>query len=108
MRVYLPAYYTQLSTEIHGDRAFGDDPAMVTGFALLDGKPVAIIWPAKRAMTQKKAYAQIEACPSRKATAALQVMKFAKKSKNTSFPLSTRGAEMGCSHWAAARSSRSR
>src|SRR5918999_1785346 len=29
--------------ELHGDRAFGDDPAIVGGPALLDGRPVMII-----------------------------------------------------------------
>ncbi|HMT08180.1 MAG TPA: acetyl-CoA carboxylase carboxyltransferase subunit alpha [Pyrinomonadaceae bacterium] len=30
-------------TEIHGDRRFADDPAMVTGWARLDGREVAVI-----------------------------------------------------------------
>ena len=30
-------------TELHGDRAFGDDPAIVGGLAFLDGLPVTII-----------------------------------------------------------------
>jgi acetyl-CoA carboxylase carboxyl transferase subunit alpha len=30
-------------TELHGDRAFGDDPAIVGGPALLEGRPVMII-----------------------------------------------------------------
>ena len=30
-------------TEIHGDRKFGDDPAIVAGFANFRGKPVAIV-----------------------------------------------------------------
>ncbi|HEX2767445.1 MAG TPA: acetyl-CoA carboxylase carboxyltransferase subunit alpha [Candidatus Limnocylindria bacterium] len=29
--------------EVHGDRAFGDDPAIVGGPALLDGRPVVVI-----------------------------------------------------------------
>ena len=29
--------------ELHGDRRFGDDPAMVAGLALLEGQPVAVI-----------------------------------------------------------------
>ena len=29
--------------ELHGDRAFGDDPAIVAGPALLDGRPVVVI-----------------------------------------------------------------
>lgn len=30
-------------TELHGDRLFGDDPAMVGGLAFLDGQPVVVI-----------------------------------------------------------------
>src|SRR5438552_3572928 len=30
-------------TEIHGDRAFGDDPALVAGLALFHGQPVVAI-----------------------------------------------------------------
>jgi acetyl-CoA carboxylase carboxyl transferase subunit alpha len=30
-------------TELHGDRTFGDDPAIVSGLAFLDGRPVTII-----------------------------------------------------------------
>jgi acetyl-CoA carboxylase carboxyl transferase subunit alpha len=29
--------------ELHGDRRFGDDPAMVAGLALLEGQPVAVV-----------------------------------------------------------------
>jgi len=30
-------------TELHGDRVFGDDPAIIGGLAFLDGKPVTVI-----------------------------------------------------------------
>jgi acetyl-CoA carboxylase carboxyl transferase subunit alpha len=30
-------------TELHGDRAFGDDPAIIGGLAFLDGRPVTIL-----------------------------------------------------------------
>lgn len=30
-------------TELHGDRRFADDPAVVAGFALFDGDPIAVI-----------------------------------------------------------------
>src|ERR1700710_653783 len=29
--------------EVHGDRAFGDDPAIVAGFASFEGRSVAVI-----------------------------------------------------------------
>jgi acetyl-CoA carboxylase carboxyl transferase subunit alpha len=41
-------------TEIHGDRAFGDDPAMVTGFAWFHGRPVAVVGHQKGHDTQQK------------------------------------------------------
>ena len=39
-------------TELHGDRAFGDDPAVVGGPALLDGKPVMVIGHQKGSDTE--------------------------------------------------------
>ena len=41
-------------TEIHGDRGFADDPAMVTGFAWYHGRPVAIVGHQKGRDTQQK------------------------------------------------------
>lgn len=39
---YINGIFTEF-TELHGDRRFADDPAVVTGFALFDGDPVAVI-----------------------------------------------------------------
>ncbi len=39
---YLAALFTDF-VELHGDRRFGDDPAIVGGFARFDGKPVLVI-----------------------------------------------------------------
>jgi acetyl-CoA carboxylase carboxyl transferase subunit alpha len=39
---YLGALFTDF-IELHGDRRFGDDPAIVGGFARFDGKPVLVI-----------------------------------------------------------------
>ena len=47
-------YLFQDFTEIHGDRGFADDPAMVTGFAWYHGKPVAIVGHQKGRDTQQK------------------------------------------------------
>jgi len=41
-------------TELHGDRCFGDDPAIVAGFALFDGEPVAVIGHQKGRTTADK------------------------------------------------------
>lgn len=42
--------------EIHGDRAFGDDPAIVTGFAHFDGKPLMIVGEQKGRDTKQKIF----------------------------------------------------
>jgi acetyl-CoA carboxylase carboxyl transferase subunit alpha len=39
---YVNTIFTEF-TELHGDRRFADDPAVVSGFALFDGDPVAVI-----------------------------------------------------------------
>ena len=39
---YVNALFTEF-TELHGDRRFADDPALVSGFALYKEKPVAVI-----------------------------------------------------------------
>ncbi|MBI2818669.1 MAG: acetyl-CoA carboxylase carboxyltransferase subunit alpha [Acidobacteria bacterium] len=41
-------------TEIHGDRGFADDPALVTGFAWFHGKPAVIVGHQKGRDTQQK------------------------------------------------------
>jgi acetyl-CoA carboxylase carboxyl transferase subunit alpha len=41
-------------TELHGDRTFADDPAMVTGFAWFHDKPVMVIGHQKGHDTQQK------------------------------------------------------
>ena len=40
--------------ELHGDRSFADDPAIVSGFARLDGKTVAVIGQQKGRSTKEK------------------------------------------------------
>jgi len=39
---YLPRLFTEFD-ELHGDRQFGDDPAIIGGVARLDGRPVLVI-----------------------------------------------------------------
>lgn len=43
-------------TEIHGDRNFRDDPSIITGFAYLEGRKVAIIAEEKGRDTKDKLY----------------------------------------------------
>ena len=39
---YIPRLFTEFD-ELHGDRQFGDDPAIIGGVARLDGRPVVVI-----------------------------------------------------------------
>jgi acetyl-CoA carboxylase carboxyl transferase subunit alpha len=41
---------------VHGDRNFRDDPAIVCGFARLDGKPCCVIGHQKGRDTKEKVY----------------------------------------------------
>ena len=43
-------------TEVHGDRNFRDDPALVCGFARIDGKPCCIIGHQKGRNTKEKVH----------------------------------------------------
>ena len=42
IRDYIPLIFTDFY-EMHGDRLFGDDHAVIGGIARLDGRPVTII-----------------------------------------------------------------
>ena len=50
---YISRIFTGFS-ELHGDRAFGDDPAIVGGFAFLDAHPVMVIGQEKGRDTKQK------------------------------------------------------
>ena len=43
-------------TEIHGDRAYGEDPAIIAGFGTLAGEPVLIVGQEKGRDTKQKLY----------------------------------------------------
>ena len=50
---YIQRIFTEFR-ELHGDRAFADDPAIVGGMALFDGKPVVVIGQQKGRDTKQK------------------------------------------------------
>jgi acetyl-CoA carboxylase carboxyl transferase subunit alpha len=50
---YIPRVFTDFE-ELHGDRAYADDPAVVGGLARLDGQPVVVIGEQKGRDTQAK------------------------------------------------------
>jgi acetyl-CoA carboxylase carboxyl transferase subunit alpha len=52
---YLQNAFTDFE-ELHGDRNFGDDPAIVGGIARLDGMPVMVIGQQKGRTTKEKLY----------------------------------------------------
>ncbi len=49
---YLEALFTEV-TELHGDRLFGDDPAMFCGLARFEGEPVAVLGHRKGRQTKE-------------------------------------------------------
>jgi acetyl-CoA carboxylase carboxyl transferase subunit alpha len=52
---YIERLFTDFQ-EIHGDRYFGDDPAIVTGFAQFEGQPVMVVAEQKGRDTKQKLY----------------------------------------------------
>ena len=58
---YIQRIFTDFQ-EIHGDRYFGDDPAIVAGFGFLEGRPVAVIAEEKGRDTKQKLYRNF-GCP---------------------------------------------
>ena len=52
---YIERVFTDFC-ELHGDRYFGDDPAIVAGFAFFEGKPVVIVAEQKGRDTKQKLY----------------------------------------------------
>ena len=52
---YIERIFTDFQ-EIHGDRLFGDDPAIVAGMALFDGNPVMVVAEQKGRDTKQRLY----------------------------------------------------
>ena len=50
---YIPQLFTEFA-ELHGDRMYADDPAIVGGLARLDGKPVMVIGQQKGRDTKER------------------------------------------------------
>jgi len=83
-RPYFLDYVELLCTdfaEIHGDRRFGDDPAIVTGFAFFHGRPVCLIGHQKGRDTKQKVYRNFGMPKPEGYRKALRVMKLAEKFK---------------------------
>lgn len=68
-------------TELHGDRRFADDKAIVTGFAFFHGEPVAVVGHQKGRDTKSKIYRNFGYAKPEGYRKALRVMKLAEKFK---------------------------
>ena len=65
--------------ELHGDRLFGDDPALVAGLANLDGKPVMVMGQQKGRTTKEKLYRNFGMMNPEGYRKAIRLMKMAVK-----------------------------
>ena len=90
------SYLFEEWTEIHGDRKFSDDPAIVAGFARFRGTPCAIIGHQKGRNTKEKIYRNFGQPRPEGFRKALRVMKLAEKFNLPIFTfIDTQGAYPG-------------
>ena len=75
---YLQTLFTEF-TEIHGDRRFGDDPALVCGFALYKDQTVAVLGHQKGRDTKQKIYRNFGMPKPEGYRKALRIMQLAAK-----------------------------
>jgi acetyl-CoA carboxylase carboxyl transferase subunit alpha len=75
---YVSALFAEF-VEVHGDRRYGDDPAMVTGLALYKDRPVVLIGHQKGRDTKQKIYRNFGMPKPEGYRKALRVMQLAEK-----------------------------
>ena len=75
---YIEAMMTDF-IEMHGDRAFADDPAIVSGMAKLDGMPLTVIGHQKGRTTKEKIFRNFGMPNPEGYRKALRVMRFAER-----------------------------
>ena len=75
---YIERIFTDFR-EIHGDRLFGDDPAVVCGSAFLEGRPVMVVAEHKGRDTKQKLYRNFGMPKPEGYRKALRVMQLAAK-----------------------------
>jgi len=75
---YVNALFTEF-TELHGDRRFAEDPALVCGFAFYKERPVAVIGHQKGRDTKQKIYRNFGMPKPEGYRKALRIMKLAGK-----------------------------
>ena len=75
---YIEAMLTDF-VEMHGDRGFADDPAIVCGIAKLDGMPIVVIGHQKGRTTKERVYRNFGQANPEGYRKALRLMRFAEK-----------------------------
>lgn len=75
---YIEALFSDFS-EIHGDRAFGDDPAMTCGMARFDGQPVLVVGNLKGRTLKDRVHKKFGSPDPEGYRKALRAMKLADK-----------------------------
>ena len=75
---YIEAMLTDF-IEMHGDRSYADDPAIVCGMAKLDGMPIVIIGHQKGRTTKERVYRNFGQPNPEGYRKALRIMQFAEK-----------------------------
>jgi len=83
-RPYTLDYIERIFTdfiELHGDRLFGDDPALIGGIARLDGRPVMVIGQQKGRTTKENLYRNFGMMNPEGYRKAIRLMKLAAKFK---------------------------
>ncbi len=81
-RPYAMDLFSEIFTdfvEIHGDRRYADDPAMVTGFAKLDGREVAVIGQQKGRDINERRHRNFAMSKPEGYRKAMRVMRMAEK-----------------------------
>jgi acetyl-CoA carboxylase carboxyl transferase subunit alpha len=75
---YIERIFTDFQ-ELHGDRAYADDPAIVAGFAMLDGRPICIVGQQKGRDTKQKLHRNFGMPKPEGYRKALRIMQLAAK-----------------------------
>jgi len=75
---YIQRLFTDFQ-EVHGDRAFSDDPAIVSGLGFFEGKPVAVVGQQKGRDTKQKLFRNFGMPKPEGYRKALRVMQLAAK-----------------------------
>lgn len=92
---YIP-YIFDSFIELHGDRSFRDDPAMIGGIGYLDGKPVTVIGQQRGKDTKDNIYRNFGMAHPEGYRKALRLMKQAEKFNRPIFTfIDTKGAYPG-------------